>query len=194
MRERYDRVAMVLHWTIAVLALFQIALGWWMLDLPKSPPGLRAGWFNVHKSIGMSIGLLMLARLGWRLSHVAPALPASLPRWQARAARLSHGLLYAALIAQPLVGYLGSSFTRYPIKYFGITLPHWGWDAPALKQVCSNVHFALACLISALVVLHVAAALKHFLARDGVFQRMWPRRAQREMGAPAASHSTLRGA
>jgi len=194
MRERYDRVAMVLHWTIAVLALFQIGLGWWMLDLPKSPPGLRAGWFNVHKSIGMTIGLLMLARLGWRLSHVAPALPASLPRWQARAARLSHGLLYAALIAQPLVGYLGSSFTRYPIKYFGITLPHWGWDAPALKQVCSNVHFALACLISALVVLHVAAALKHFLARDGVFQRMWPRRAQREMGAPAASHSTLRGA
>jgi len=185
---------MVLHWTIAVLALFQIGLGWWMLDLPKSPPGLRAGWFNVHKSIGMTIGLLMLARLGWRLSHVAPALPASLPRWQARAARLSHGLLYAALIAQPLVGYLGSSFTRYPIKYFGITLPHWGWDAPALKQVCSNVHFALACLISALVVLHVAAALKHFLARDGVFQRMWPRRAQREMGAPAASHSTLRGA
>ena len=194
MRERYDRVAMVLHWTIAVLALFQIGLGWWMLDLPKSPPGLRAGWFNAHKSIGMTIGLLMLARLGWRLSHVAPALPASLPRWQARAARLSHGLLYAALIAQPLVGYLGSSFTRYPIKYFGVTLPHWGWDAPALKQVCSNVHFALACLISALVVLHVAAALKHFLARDGVFQRMWPRRAQREMGAPAASHSTLRGA
>ena len=194
MRERYDRVAMVLHWTIAVLALFQIGLGWWMLDLPKSPPGLRAGWFNVHKSIGMTIGLLMLARLGWRLSHVAPALPASLPRWQARAARLSHGLLYAALIAQPLVGYLGSSFTRYPIKYFGVTLPHWGWDAPALKQVCSNVHFALACLISVLIVLHVAAALKHFLARDGVFQRMWPRRAQREMGAPAASHSTLRGA
>ena len=194
MRERYDRVAMVLHWTIAVLALFQIGLGWWMLDLPKSPPGLRAGWFNVHKSIGMTIGLLMLARLGWRLSHVPPALPASLPRWQARAARLSHGLLYAALIAQPLVGYLGSSFTRYPIKYFGVTLPHWGWDAPALKQVCSNVHFALACLISVLIVLHVAAALKHFLARDGVFQRMWPRRAQREMGAPAASHSTLRGA
>jgi cytochrome b561 len=194
MRERYDRVAMVLHWTIAVLALFQIGLGWWMLDLPKSPPGLRAGWFNVHKSIGMTIGLLMLARLGWRLSHVAPALPASLPRWQARAARLSHGLLYAALIAQPLVGYLGSSFTRYPIKYFGVTLPHWGWDAPALKQVCSNVHFALACLISVLVVLHMAAALKHLLARDGVFQRMWPRRAQREMGAPAASHSTLRGA
>ena len=193
MQERYGRVAIALHWAIALLALFQVGLGWWMLDLPKSPPGLRAGWFNVHKSIGITIGLLMLARLGWRLAHVPPPLPVSLPRWQARAARLSHVVLYTALIAQPLVGYLGSSFTRYPVKYFGLTLPHWGWDAPALKQLCSNVHFVLACLITALVALHSAAALKHLLARDGVFQRMWPRRARREVLAPAA-HGTLRGA
>jgi len=108
-------------------------------------------------------------------------------------ARLSHGLLYAALIAQPLVGYLASSFTRYPIKYFGVTLPHWGWEAPALKQLCSNLHFALACLISALVALHIAAALKHLFRRDGVFERIWPRRTRRGVLAPAA-HSTLRGA
>ena len=193
MHERYGRVAMALHWGIALLALFQIGLGWWMLDLPKSPAGLRAGWFNVHKSIGITIGLLMLARLGWRLGHVPPPLPASLPRWQARAARLSHGLLYSALVMQPLVGYLGSSFTRYPIKYFGIALPHWGWEAPALKQFCSNLHFALACLITALVALHIAAALKHLLAGDGIYRRMWPRRAQPRALAPAAQ-STLRGA
>ncbi len=186
MQERYGRVEMALHWAIALLALFQIGLGWWMIELPKSPPGLRAGWFNLHKSIGITLGLLMLARLGWRLGHVPPALPASLPRWQARAARLSHGLLYAALILQPLVGYLGSSFTRYPVKYFGATLPHWGWEAPALKQLCSNVHFALACLITALVALHIAAALKHLVARDGVFERMWPRRARRGVLSPAA--------
>jgi cytochrome b561 len=135
----------------------------------------------------------MLARLGWRLAHAPPPLPASLPRWQARAARLSHGLLYAALLAQPLVGYLGSSFTRYPILYFGVTLPHWGWEAPALKQLCSNVHFALACLITGLVALHIAAALKHLFERDGTFQRMWPRRTRHQVLAPAA-HSTLRGA
>ena len=86
MQERYGRVAMALHWAIALLALFQIGLGWWMIDIPKSPPGLRAGWFNVHKSFGITIGLLMLARLGWRLGHAPPPLPASLPRWQARAA------------------------------------------------------------------------------------------------------------
>ena len=195
MQERYGRVAMALHWAIALLALFQIGLGWWMIDIPKSPPGLRADWFNLHKSFGITIGLAMLARLGWRLGHVPPPLPASVPCWQARIARLSHGLLYAALIVQPLVGYLGSSFTRYPIKYFGVTLPRWGWDAPALKQLCSDVHFALACLITALVVLHIAAALKHLFERDGVFERMWPRHTRRAGGKSApAAHSTLRGA
>src|SRR5881396_4073041 len=143
-----------------------------MLDLPKSPPGLRARWFNVHKSIGLTIGLLVLFRLAWRIGHPPPPLPESMPRWQARAARASHFLLYGALIAQPLVGYLGSSFTPYPIKYFGIVLPYWGWDAPALKELCSAVHFGLACLISVLVAIHIAAALKHLLVnRDGVFQR-----------------------
>jgi YVTN family beta-propeller protein len=178
MLKRYGTVAMALHWLIAALALCQITLGWWMIDVPKSPPGVRAGWFNLHKSIGLTIGVLMLLRLAWRLRHPAPPLPASMPRWQARAARVSHCLLYAALIAQPLAGYLGSSFTPYPIKYFGMTLPHWGWDAPQLKALCSTIHFTLACLITGLVVLHITAALKHLLInRDGVFQRMWPRMA-----------------
>jgi cytochrome b561 len=63
MQERYDRVAMALHWAIALLALSQIGLGWWMIELPKSPPGLRAGGFNLHKSIGITLGLLMLVRV-----------------------------------------------------------------------------------------------------------------------------------
>ena len=174
--KRYGTVAMALHWLVALLALAQIALGWWMLDLPKSPPGLRAEWFNTHKSIGLTIGLLILLRLAWRLTHSAPAFPDSMPRWQNRAARASHFLLYAALIVQPLVGYLGSSFTRYPIKYFGYTLPHWGWDAPQLKALCSAIHLGAACLITVLVAVHIGAALKHLLVdRDGVFERMWPR-------------------
>ena len=172
---RYHTVSIALHWAIALLVFAQLALGWWMLDLPKSPPGLRAGWFNLHKSIGLTIGALMLVRLGWRLFHPAPPLPATLPRWQVRAARISHFLLYACLILQPLWGYLGSSFTRYPVKYFGLTLPHWGWDAPALKDLFSALHFGTACVLMAVLALHVAAALKHLLVdRDGVFQRMWP--------------------
>ena len=173
---RYHGVAIALHWIVGLLVLGQIALGWWMLELPKSPPGLRAGWFNGHKSIGLTIALLVIVRLAWRLRHPAPPLPVSMPPWQARASRASHFLLYACLVVQPLAGYLGSSFTRYPIKYFGITLPHWGWDSPALKELFSMIHFACAIVFMTLIALHVAAALKHLLVdRDAVFQRMWPR-------------------
>jgi cytochrome b561 len=97
-----------------------------------------------------------------------------MPRWQRIAAAASHHLLYVCMIVQPLSGYLGSSFTKYPIIYFGTKLPHWGWDAPALKEICSTVHLTSATILIALVALHIAAALKHrFVDRDRVFQRMW---------------------
>ena len=158
-----------------LFVLGQLALGWSMIEIPKSPPGPRAWWFNLHKSIGLTIGALMLVRLGWRLRHGAPPLPDSMPRWQRNAARASHFLLYACLILQPLWGYLGSTFTKYPIKYFGLTLPHWGWEAPGLKDLFSALHLGTAILLTVVLFVHIAAALKHlFVDRDGVFQRMWP--------------------
>lgn len=182
MITRYTRTAIALHWILAALVLGQLALGWWMIGLPERPPGLQAGWFNLHKSMGLTIALLMLARLWWRARHPAPPLPQSIPRWQALAARVNHRLLYACLLLLPLSGYLGSSFSGYPIKYFGITLPSWGWASPALKEFFSTLHFATVLLLMALIALHVAAALKHLLVnRDGVFARMWPR------AAPAAA-------
>lgn len=172
---RYHPLSIGLHWIVAALVFAQIALGWWMQEIPKNPPGLRADWFNLHKSIGLTVGLLMLLRLAWRFVHPAPQLPQSMPRWQRAAAAASHILLYACLFLQPLWGYLGSSFTRYPVKYFGITLPRWGWDSPVLKDLLSELHLGTAWLLMTVLALHVAAALKHLLVdRDGVFFRMWP--------------------
>jgi cytochrome b561 len=174
---RYGGVAIALHWIVAALVFGQLSLGWWMTGIPADPPGQRADWFNLHKSIGLSIGLLVLARLAWRQAHPAPALPASMPRWQARAARANHALLYACLLVMPLAGYFGSSFTKYPIKYFGVVLPKIGWEDAALKEFCSQVHYVTACILITLIALHVAAALRHLLiGRDGVFRRMWPGR------------------
>jgi cytochrome b561 len=76
----------------------------------------------------------------------------------------------------PLTGYLGSSFTKYPIKYFGNTLPHWGWDWPAAKSLMSAIHFGAACTLGALIALHVLGAAWHVVQRDGLFSRMWPQR------------------
>jgi cytochrome b561 len=174
---RHDRVAIALHWVIAIGVLSQLALGWWMIDIPKQPAGVRAYWFNLHKSIGLTLGLLIALRLAWRLTHRPPALPASVPRWQARAAGASHLLLYVCMLAMPIAGYFGSVFSGYPIKFFGTTLPPWGWKDESLKELFSTIHYAAAVAFMALIAAHVLAALKHGLIdRDGVFHRMLPQR------------------
>jgi cytochrome b561 len=170
----YDRTSIALHWIIGLALLGQFALGWWMVGVPKEPPGVRAGWFNLHKSIGITLGALVVVRLLWRLNHPAPLLPGVLPRLQQLAAKATHWGLYACMVVMPVTGYLGSSFTKYPIKYFGNSLPHWGWDWPAAKSWMSAIHFATAWIFGTLIALHVAGALWHLLRRDGVFMRMLP--------------------
>jgi cytochrome b561 len=169
--DRYSRATVALHWLLAAALFAQLALGWWMLDLPKSPPGLRAGWFNVHKSIGLSIGAVVLLRVVWRAMHPVRQ-DALLPRWQRNAARVAHGLLYMCMLVIPLSGYLGSTFTRYPVLYFGLRLPDWNRDWPAAKQLMSSIHYAAVWLFMALLALHIAAALWHWIQRDGVMGRM----------------------
>ena len=168
---RYSAVAIALHWLIAVALIAQIALGWWMLDVPKSPPGVRAGWFNLHKSIGLCIALAIVVRLAWRTTHPMPDAQ-GLPAWQRRAARASHWLLYACTAALPLTGLLGSMFTKYPVLFFGIPLPAWNHDWPLGKELMSLAHVWLVRALMALIALHVAAALRHWWRGDGVADRM----------------------
>ena len=170
-RARYTTTAVVVHWMIAALVFAQFAYGWLMQQIPKSPPGMRADAFNGHKSIGLCILALMLFRLGWRLAHPAPPLPA-MARWQACAAKANHAALYAVLFVMPLAGYLGSVFSGYPVKWFGITLPAWGTKLPVVKELMSDIHLAASFVLLTLVVVHVAAALMHASRRDGVFARM----------------------
>ena len=170
----YTRTAIILHWLIAACVLVQVTLGLWMIGIPKSPPGMRAWWFNLHKSIGITLGMLILVRVLWRLAHRVPPLPLTMPRWERVAAKANHLLLYVCMIIMPLTGYLGSSFTKYPILYFGMRLPHWGWEAPELKELCSQIHYATVVVFITLIAVHTAAALKHWLIdRDDVFRRMW---------------------
>ena len=168
---RYTRTAVALHWLIAALFIGQFAWGWLMQEIPKSPPGVRADAFNVHKSIGLCLLGLMLFRLGWRIAHQPPALP-PLPVWQARLAQITHVGLYVALIVQPVAGYLGSVWSGYPVKLFGVTLPAWGIKNPALKDAMSEVHLVTSFVLLALVLLHIAGALHHALRRDGIASRM----------------------
>jgi cytochrome b561 len=172
--ERYSTTAIVLHWLIAVAVAAQIAFGWWMLQVPKDPVGPRVNAFNLHKSIGLTLLLLVAIRLAWRATHRPPALP-PMPAWQAFAARVNHGLLYACLLVQPLSGYVGSAVSGYPVRYFGMLLPAWAPKNIPLKELLSIVHFASSWILVAAITVHVAAALKHqFVDRDRLLLRMWP--------------------
>ena len=170
----YTRIAIALHWVLAVGLIYQLGLGVWMGDIPKTPPGLRAEWFNWHKSIGIVLGLLIVLRGLWRLTHRPPALPDTLPPWQIWTAHASHGLLYVCMVVMPVTGFLGSSFTSYPIKFFGVPLPRL-WDASAdLKEAFSAVHTGCSYVFMWTIAVHVAAAIWHMWLRDGIAKRMLP--------------------
>jgi cytochrome b561 len=192
-RGRYTRTAILLHWLVAALVLAQFAWGWAMQAIPKEPHGPRVDAFNLHKSVGLLILALMLVRLAGRLAHPAPPLQ-GLPRWQARAARATHGVLYAALFMMPLAGYLGSAWSGYPVKGFGVTLPAWAAAHPALKALMSDVHLGTSLVLAAVGVLHLAAAARHALRRDGYLTRMWPVVKARPAAGPRARRRAGRGA
>ena len=170
--ERYTRTAIALHWLIAVAVIVQFTWGWWMQGIPKQPPGMRADAFNLHKSVGLAILALMTLRLLWRFRHPAPVL-LPMPSWQASLALSIHALLYVALFVQPLAGYLGSVYSGYPVKLFGMPLPAWGRNDPALKEFFSASHLVTSWVIAGAVALHVVGALKHaFVNRDATMARM----------------------
>lgn len=175
MESRYNRTARSLHWLIAVLLLGQFVFGWWLGDIPRNTPA-RGYYVNLHKSAGMLIGLLIVLRIVWRLKHSAPPLPQSLPRWQQWLAAASHLGMYLCMVLMPLSGYLASNFSKYGVKFFNtFLLPPWGNDDKQLYAVFNQTHKITAVVLLALVVLHVLAALKHGLRRDGIMSRMWIR-------------------
>jgi cytochrome b561 len=172
--SHYTRMAIALHWLLAIGLIYQLWLGVWMEDIPKTPPGLRAEWFNWHKSIGIVLGLLIVWRGIWRLTHRPPELPDTMPLWQTWAASANHALLYICMVAMPLSGFLGSSFTAYPIKFFGTPLPRL-WEASAdLKEVFSALHTACSYVFMVTIAVHILAALLHMVRRDGIAKRMLP--------------------
>ncbi len=182
--SRYNSVALVLHWLIAALILTNIALAWRFDGLHGFDKDTLV---QLHKSIGISILILSLARLGWRLASPPPPLPQDMNAMEKSVARAVHGLFYVVMIGMPLTGWALSSASPLihirPITLFGL-IP---WPAigalthlpPAQMTSAHNVataaHHLLAKLAYGMIVLHVAAAMRHqFLLRDKVLLRMLP--------------------
>ncbi|SMP55504.1 cytochrome b561 [Noviherbaspirillum suwonense] len=172
---RYSWQAMLLHWLLAVIVIGMLCLGYLLDDMARGPT--KDFYVEMHRSFGVTALVLVFLRLAWRMRRTPPPLPASVPRWQRIAAAVTHGLLYLCILLQPLSGYLASSFGRSGIHYFGMPLPHWGWDDKPLRTFFGEVHGIVATALVVLIAIHVLAALKHlFINRDQVFQRMLPAR------------------
>jgi cytochrome b561 len=172
----YNKVARTLHWTIGALVIVNILLGITHDALKDVFPAMP-----LHESIGVTVLVLSLLRLYWRITHPAPPLPESVPPWQRTAARSLHWLFYALMIGMPLAGWIFTSAGKWPITIF------WLFDLPKfpvtkddpIVGILHQAHVVIGWTWGGLLLIHIGAALYHqFMLRDHVLNRMW-------RGAPA---------
>jgi cytochrome b561 len=184
-RSRYSAVAMTFHWVIAALIIANVALAWTADELPRSSAAGLMAW---HKTFGITVLILSLGRLAWRLTHRPPVLNPHLKTWERLLAHVVHWGFYVLMIGLPLTGWALVSASPlikvYPIDMFGLF--HWPAIGPlanlppaemkAAHETWEEVHHLLAkVLIYGLIPLHILGALKHqFLDKDNELGRMIP--------------------
>jgi cytochrome b561 len=190
---RYTKTAKVLHWLIAIGIFFMFALGWFMADLPKDAPkqvaynildlGIytwnlseavspRTFYFNLHKSIGVTIFALILIRVLWRFTHKPPALLSSYKAIERKLASGTHHLLYLLMVALPLSGVLMAINSKYGIKWFGMDFLG-GSDNKPIRELFKETHEFIGIIILLVIILHILGALKHkFIDKDETLSRM----------------------
>ena len=169
---RYATPAILLHWALAVLIASLVAVGLYMMSIEDDP---GSDWyFNIHKSFGIVVFVLVLLRIVWRATHRPAPLPTSLPKWQVRLSHATQWALYGCMFLMPILGFLGASYSKSGVAFFGWQLSTWVAPNHDTSEMFFSLHIALAWVLVSLVALHAAGGLKHLLIdKDGVFQRMW---------------------
>lgn len=172
---KYSKTAVLLHWTIAILVVTNFVL----VNMAEGLQGpARGAYMNPHKAIGVSILMLSLFRLFWRLGHKPPPMPNAVSGWQARLGKAVHAIFYFLIIAVPLSGWIMSSAHPQapPVSFFDlldVTLPLAKNEVTA--DWSRGTHEILTKPLFILILLHVVGALKHqFADRVPFIQRMWP--------------------
>jgi cytochrome b561 len=190
---KYTKTAIILHWLIGFGIIFMFFLGWYMGDLPKEAPksssydlfdlGLytwqlseevspRTFYFNLHKSLGISILALIIFRVFWRLTHPAPSLIKTMKVWEKKLATATHHALYLIMVLVPVSGVAMAVYSKYGIKWFGIPLAE-GLGDDAMRDIFKESHEIIGIILLLLLGLHILAVLKHtFVNKDGTLKRM----------------------
>jgi cytochrome b561 len=194
--QRYTRVAILLHWVSALCVLGLLGMGLLMVHGDLAPMR-RFQLYQWHKSVGITVLLLTVLRLAWRLGHKPPPHPDAMPARERRAASAAHRALYGLLVGLPLAGWALVSLSPFkiPTVLFGqISWPHLPLselvDPAAGEAVMKRVHAYGAWFLGLLVLLHVAAALRHhWVLRDAVLRRMAPVLRDADSASPTRSSS-----
>jgi cytochrome b561 len=183
-RSSYSRAAIALHWLIALLILGNFIGGLLMEDLlaPEASSAQKQLGFTIvqlHKSFGLTVLVLSLARMALRLTSGVPAYPGHMTAVERGLAKATHWGFYAVMILVPLSGWLmvSTSPLGFPTLWFGLfEWPHLPFETDkATSEAASEFHEIMAFVGVGLFVLHVGGALKHhFLDRDDVLSRMLP--------------------
>lgn len=185
---RYNNGAVLLHWLTAAIVITQVAVGFLFAGMERGPD--RAEIFTAHKTLGATILILALIRLGWRIAHPPPPYPPELPRWERVLGLWNHRLFYMLLIALPLTGLLAvsagaSAEGRATTPLLGgIPLPLIPGISEDAGERAGGVHELLVFVTLALVLLHVAAAIKHQIQGNRAAGRMPPFKAPGETAVP----------
>ena len=169
----WNATARGLHWLMAVLILLQATVGWIAQEMERTPARVDA--MTLHKSLGVTLLMLLLLRLAWRWTHPAPLPPDGSSAWEIRLARLAHGALYLLMAAIPLSGWLAASAYVVPWKFWWVVgLPRIVSPDKATYELSSEIHETLVSVFLAILAVHVLAALWHHLVkRDQVLLDMW---------------------
>lgn len=172
---RYNLVAKSLHWLMALMIIGQLAGG--VIMLRMDPSQLKFTLFQYHKSFGFLLLVLAILRLGWRLLHWPPALPNDMQPWEKVISNSTHWFFYGFMLLMPMIGWamISSSDIGVKTQFFGLfTMPHL--PVPnAWNEILTSTHKYYAYATIGLLLLHVAAALKHhFINKDNVLRRMLP--------------------
>jgi len=192
--SQYNNISIFLHWLIGAGIVFMFILGWFMDTVPKDAAksstfdlfnmGLyvwelskevspRSFYFNLHKSVGISLFALIILRILWRLTHKPPALLDSMKTWEKKLATGAHHGLYFLMVATPLAGIIMSISSKYGIHWFGIKLVG-GIDNKASRELFYEFHEVFGLLILLILFFHIAGAFKHALVdKDGTIRRIW---------------------
>lgn len=186
---RYNNGAVLLHWLTALIVVAQVIVGFTFANMERGPA--QGDMFTLHKTLGATILLLALIRLAWRIAHPPPPFPIELPRWERIASVWTHRAFYLLLILLPLTGLIAVSGGASAEGKFstpllgGLSLPLIPGISEKTGDLSGDVHILLVLVTLALLVLHVAAAIKHQLQRNRAAGRMPPFRAEGEQALPS---------